>query len=182
MTPRLIADAIFWTALAGVALAIYQAAILPSIRLHIRCEIFQLRDRLRALVIEGRVSESDKAFHLLHERLNFLSCNLFRYDLLRIAQSLHHMTESQRAHVAACVRTMEEADEEIQKIYRQSLDEIARAVVFNSLFLFVVVSIGFGLVLLCQVGLHRVKEAYKRRIEQDARAALVLPEVAAVAV
>jgi hypothetical protein len=182
MNSNLIAETVFWATLASIVLAIYQSAILPSIRLQIRCEIFQLRDRLRQLVISGKVSESDKAFILLHDQLNFLACNLFRYDLLRVTQSINNMTRDQTTRVEVCVKIMEEADEDIRAIYRESVGAMMRTIVFNSLFFFAFVSVGFAIVLLCQVGLLHVRQAYKRRIEQESRVALALPEVAAVAV
>jgi len=134
MNSNLIAETVFWATLASIVLAIYQSAILPSIRLQIRCEIFQLRDRLRQLVISGKVSESDKAFILLHDQLNFLACNLFRYDLLRVTQSINNMTRDQTTRVEVCVKIMEEADEDIRAIYRESVGAMMRTIVFNSLF------------------------------------------------
>ena len=182
MSPRLIAEFVFWLAIAAIVFAIYQAAILPGLRLSLRYRVFGLRDRLRALVINGVVKESDPAFSFLHERLNFMCCNLFRYDLLRIAQSIGKLTEEQREYVEERVKVMEEAHEELRRIYRESLDAVLLAVVLNSLIFFAVVSVCFGLVLLTEVGLRSVKEAYKRRIEQETRTALVLPDFAAVAV
>jgi hypothetical protein len=182
MTPKLITEFVFWMAIATVVFAIYQAGILPGLRLSLRYRVFALRDRLRKLVITGTVKESDPAFTLLHDQLNFLACNLFRYDLLRVAQSGHRMTDEKRAYVEARIKIMEGANEEVQKIYRESLDAVMRAIVLNSLFFFVFVSICFGVVLLFQVGFRRVKEAYKRRLEQDTRTALIFPEFGAVAV
>ena len=182
MNPKLITEFIFWLAIAAMVFAIYQAAILPGLRLSLRYRVFALRDRLRTLIINGAVKESDPAFSLLHEQLNFVSCNLFRYDLLRITQSVHKMTAEQKTYVEVRVKVIEEAHEEIRKIYHESLDAVMVAVVMNSLFFFVFLSICFGLVLLCQVGFRHVKEAYKRKIEQETRAALVLPEFGAVAV
>src|SRR5579863_1252886 len=140
MTPRLIAEFIFWMAIAMVVFAVYQAGILPDLRLGLRYRVFELRDRLRKLVIHGTVKESDPAFNLLHDQLNFLSCNLFRYDLLRVAQSARKMTDEKRAYVEARIKLMEEANEDVQKIYRESLDALTEAVVLNSLFFFVFIS------------------------------------------
>jgi hypothetical protein len=182
MNPKLIAEFVFWLTLAAMMFAIYQAGVLPALRLSLRYRAFALRDRLRMLVINGTVKESDPAFSLLHDQLNFVACNLFRYDLLRITRSVNKMTEEQKAYVAARVKIIEGAHEEVVKIYRESLEAVMLAVVLNSMFFFVFISIFVGLVLLGQVGFRRVREAYKRKIEQETRTALVLPEFAAVAV
>jgi hypothetical protein len=182
MNPRLIAEFVFWLTIAAIVFAIYQAAILPGLRLSLRYRVFALRDRLRTLVMNGTVKESDPAFNLLHEQLNFVSCNLFRYDLLRIVRSVNKMTEEQKAYVAARVKIMEGAHEEVRKIYQESIEVVSLSVVINSLFFFVFASICLGVALLCQVGFRHVKEAFKRRIERDTQTALVLPDFAAVAV
>lgn len=58
--------------LLGMALAhfIYEKILLPSIRLHFRNKLFELRDRVRNELIENRTSESAEAAKLVHEVLN----------------------------------------------------------------------------------------------------------------
>jgi hypothetical protein len=182
MKATTIANFIFWLGIASIFFAIYQAAILPSLRLTLRYRVFALRDRLRTLVINGTVKETDPAFNLLHGQLNFVSCNLFRYDLLRVAQSVHKITDEQKAYVESRVKIMEEGHEEIQKIYHESLDAVTKAVILNSLFLFLFLSLCLGLGLLSRVGILRLKEAFKRKVDEETRTVFVLPEFAAVAV
>ena len=51
---------------------VYEKIILPSIRLHLRYRLFELRDQLRKIIIEEGRTERDKAFIYLQDGISVL--------------------------------------------------------------------------------------------------------------
>jgi hypothetical protein len=195
MSPHTIANLIFGGGLVSLVVFVYQAIILPSIRLHYRYRIFELRDQLRRLVIEEKVKECDKAFQLLHDRLNVMCASLHRFDLVRVIQASNSLDEDGRARVANYVRVMESAPEEVQKIYRESLTVVIFALTFNSLFAFIVASVCLLVVVVLKLtfravkktSLHSVKELFqaakdlfREKVDADTTVAFFSPELATV--
>lgn len=194
MSPNFTASLIFWGTIACLGVFIYQAIILPSIRLHYRYRIFELRDQLRRLVIEGRVREDDKAFQLLHDRLNVMCVSLHRIDLVRVVQASTSLDEEGRARVAHYVNVMTSAPEEVQRIYKHSLDVFMFTLSFNSLLFFVLASLVLLFVVatksslraLKHASLHSAKELisvakelFRARVDADRTVGFFSPELAA---
>lgn len=180
MTPNLIANLIFWACGISIAVLIYQGIILPSIRLNLRYRVFELRDRLRRMVIEGKLEESDRAFQLLHDRLNFMCCSLSRLDLARVVQASHHLDEESRARVADYLRVMKSSPEEVQKIFKESLNVVVFALTFNSLFIFVFASICILVAVAVKSSFRHIKVLFWAKVKNDAAVAFVSPELATV--
>ena len=195
MSPHWIANLVFWGGLVSLGVFVYQAIILPSIRLQFRYQIFELRDQLRRLVIEEKVKESDKAFQLLHDRLNAMCTSLHRVDLVRVVRASNSLDEEGRTRVANYVRVMESAPAEIQRIYKESLNVFAFTLMFNSIFFFIGVSVFLLIVVALKASFRTVKDAgihsarelfraaeklYHEQVDADTTVAFFSPELAVV--
>jgi hypothetical protein len=195
MTTYIIAHLIFWGCLASLAIFVYQGIILPGIRLSLRYRVFELRDRLRRLVIEGKTEENDRAFQLLHDRLNFMCVSLSRFDLARVIQASRSLDEETRTQVTNHLKVMESASPELQKIFKESLEVVALALTFNSFFFFILatacllvaVSLKSGLQVVREVSIQRVKglfhmakELFQKKVDADTAVAFFSPELATV--
>lgn len=174
-----IAEAIFWCTGIAFVILVYQLAVLPGIRLSIRYKTFALRDALRTLVINGELSESSKEFRLLHSSLNYMCVSLSKYDLARLLHNVSTMDEETRSQIRAATKVIEESSERVQAIYKESLKICFQALIFNSLFFFVVSTVSFGLYLFIKVGVQHLREAFKRRVKQDTQVGFLAPELAA---
>lgn len=175
-----IAYSIFCVAIIVVVIFVYQAAILPGIRMTLRYRAFALRDELRSLVIDGVVKESNPAFQLLHQQLNFMCVSMSRFDLARLAQSRKSMDEDGKAQVAAALKTMEDAPVEIKKILEESVKIYMQALTFNSLLFFVAATICLAVGLLLRVGIKRLGGALVNKVHEDSKMGFLSPELSAV--
>jgi hypothetical protein len=195
MTPHNIANLVFWGCLVCGVIFVYQGIILPSIRLGLRYRLFKLRDQLRRLVIEGKVEESDRAFQVLHDRLNFMSKSLARFDLVRAAHASRNLDEESRARVASYLQVMETASPEVQNIYKESRNVLMLALTFNSLFFFVFASLCLFVIVSIKSGLQAVKEVsvehakglfqmakhlFQEKVDADTSVAFFSPELVTV--
>jgi hypothetical protein len=195
MTPHAIADLIFWGCVTSVTFFVYQGILLPGIRLSLRYRVFRLRDKLRRLVIEGKILESDRAFQLLHDRLNFMCVSLSRFDLARAIQSSRNLDDENRARVANYIQVMATAPPELQDLYKESRNVLALALTFNSLFFFIVatvcllvaVSIKSAFQALKEVSIQRAKglfqiakDLFQEKVDADTTVAFFSPELATV--
>jgi hypothetical protein len=180
MTPYTIADIIFWSCFASVAIFVYQGIILPGIRMSLRYRVFALRDQLRKLVIEGRIEENDKAFQLLHDRLNFMCISLSRLDLARVIQASSSLDDETKARVANYMRVMEAAPDEVQKIFKESLNVIMLALTCNSLFIFVISATCLLVGITLKSSFRHVKELFWQKVDADTTVAFFSPELATV--
>lgn len=175
-----IASSIFYGAIIVAAVFLYQAAILPGIRLTLRYRAFTLRDKLRSLVIDGVVKESNPAFELLHQRLNYMCSSISRYDLARLIQSIKLMDEERRAEVEAAQKVMEGAPAPVYGIYKESVDICVRALAFNSLFVFVIATIFLLVYFSIKFGFQHLRESLQKRVREDTKVGFLVPEMAAV--
>lgn len=175
-----IAESIFYGAIVVAVVFLYQAAILPGIRLTLRYRAFSLRDRLRTLVIDGVIKETSPAFQLLHERLNYMCVSINRYDLARLIHSINMMDDETRKQVEKAQKIMEDAPEQVQQIYKDSLDICMRALAFNSLFVFSIATVCLFIYLFMWVGSRRLKQAFASRVNEDTKVGFFAPELAAV--
>lgn len=180
MSTDFIADTIFWSTVACVAVFVYQGIILPGIRLSLRYRVFALRDQLRRLVIEGRVQEKDAAFQLLHDRLNFMCISLSRLDLARVIQTSSSLDDQTKTRVAHYMRLMEAAPGEVQKIYKESLNVLMLALTYNSLFTFVISATCLLIGVAVKSSFRHVKELFWQKVDADTTVAFFSPELATV--
>jgi hypothetical protein len=65
---------------------VYESILAPSERLKLRFELFELRDRLRALKVDHSDYLEDRHFHYLQDSLNSLICLLGRFDLATLSR------------------------------------------------------------------------------------------------
>lgn len=165
---KVIAFSIFYGVIVAFVYFIYQAAILPGIREMLRFEVFKLRDELRTLVIEGVANEQDKAVALLEEHLNFMLSNLPRFDIYGAIRALHAGDPEKKKRVEAYTERLANAPKEVQAIYAKSLKTFIKALAFNSLFLFAVITVFIVILTLCQVGASKLAAAVRARAHQDA--------------
>jgi len=177
---QFIAISVFWCAILSGGALIYQSAILPGIRLRLRYQTFDLRDRLRALVITGTIKEKSQAFQLLHESLNLMCVSLSRFDLARVLQASKALDEEARERAASRRAVMESAPPEVKQIYEESLHVFEVALVFNSLFVFLIVGLSLGAGMLLKVGVLRVKSAVMKKFADDTSLVFFSPGTAAV--
>ena len=180
MTAQTIANFIFWGCFAAVSVFVYQGILLPGIRLSLRYRVFELRDQLRRLVIEEKLVESDKAFQLLHSRLNSMCTTLSRFDLARVIQASHQLDEEGRARVTNYLRVMESSPEEVQKIFKESLNVVTLALACNSLFIFIAASVCLLVAVAVQSSFQHVKELFLKKVNDDTTVAFFSPELATV--
>jgi hypothetical protein len=175
-----IAESIFWGAILSAGALVYQSAVLPGIRLSLRYRTFALRDRLRALVMNGTVKETNTAFQLLHQNLNSMCISLSRYDLARVSQAIATLDEEARKKAEARRAVIEAAPAEIKEIYEESLHVFMMALTFNSLFFFLITGLCLGLGFILKVGILRVKDAVMKKFQETSSLVFFSPEAAAV--
>lgn len=180
MTAHTIANLIFWGCIVSVVVFIYQGMILPGIRLSLRYRVFELRDRLRRLVIDGKIEENDRAFQLLHGKLNFMCVSLARLDLARVIQASSKLDEDTRARIATDEQVMENAPEDVKKIYKESLNVCMLALTCNSLFIFIVSAAGLLMFVAVKSSFRHVKELFWQRVNTDTVVAFFSPDLATV--
>jgi|SRR5580704_13209171 hypothetical protein len=70
---------------------IYEAVLLPSIRLNLRFKLFSLRDRLRNLKMECQENCPDDSFHLLDDSLSWQMDNLHKMTFSLLFDTIHLM-------------------------------------------------------------------------------------------
>lgn len=63
---------IFILAIASILHFIYESIIAPSLRMHLRNKLFELRDEARAIRAEGVSEEDEEAFWYTHDGINNL--------------------------------------------------------------------------------------------------------------
>ena len=164
---RSIAELVFWGWIIGMILFVYHSAILPGIRQWLRFRLFALRDKLRFLVVEGRVRETDPAFTLLHEKLNFMCSNLARFDLVSAIRVAKTVTQEDQAKAQEYAERMKQCGQDVWDIYHGSVQVFVLAVIFNSIFLFLFASTGVIIFTAVQVGLTKLKDALVAKAEQE---------------
>ncbi|NYT59413.1 hypothetical protein H0A65_10830 [Alcaligenaceae bacterium] len=113
---------------------IYEGIVAPSIRLHLRNELFKLRDELRAAKHDGLAADDEAAFWFVHDGINnFLN----RLSALTIDRSrrLHHiyMTDEEvRATLEKHLQKVLNAQNAtIRSVFDRTNDVIGKAMVTN---------------------------------------------------
>ena len=137
---------------------VYQAILLPSIRLSLRFRLFALRDRLRALL--ARDQEALEAFRIQHAAINNSIRMLSKVDFAFIwrVESQLRLDKAMRARIEKRIKIVEEfEEEEFQAILKATNRTFRAAVLANAgAWFFYIVPI--ALVFLC---LKKLKIAVK---------------------
>ena len=89
---------------------IHESILAPSFRLQLRYQLFELRDRLRALKISHPREFDDKHFHYLQDSLNALIGSLSRLDVVTVAGVIAAIEREPhlKERVTARARTMDD--------------------------------------------------------------------------
>jgi hypothetical protein len=146
---------------------VYESILAPSERLKLRFELFELRDRLRALKIEHSEYLEDRHFDYLQDSLNSLICLLARFDMATLSYIELEIQRDPELRRRLEIRTAILDDcqfDELRGIRRASVRIAAKALLINSGGWFVsVVPIFVGLTL--YLGLTRWTSFVRRRIK-----------------
>jgi len=128
--------------LAGVHF-VYEAIVLPNLRLELRYNVFALRDRLRRAKAEHSKEVSDEVFHLLQTSMNN-TINILPYiNLIFFASAVHSFSRNQgiRERAKKRLRLVEECSVDEIKAVSEELNKTAlRTLAMNSLLVFVFLS------------------------------------------
>src|SRR5262249_48009647 len=124
----------------GFAVWIYQAIILPTERQRLRFELFDLRDRLRELVIKGDLREESAAFQLLHSQLNTMIKTVPHFDLA-LMMRVENVDKALKKDVERRSQRLQEQVEaslpEVKEIYLSGLQVLAKSLLLNSVLLMI---------------------------------------------
>ncbi len=148
-------------AVAGFVVWVYQAIIIPTERQRIRFRLFELRDRLRQLVIDGKLKEDSAAFILLHDRLNIFIRYAPSLDfgaVLRMERIPRARKQEIDRRIAHIHEQIEASIPEVREIYHEGLVTAAGALILNSALLIV-------WTLPTMKGIWHIREAVKKRYE-----------------
>jgi hypothetical protein len=130
--------------------------------------------------MSGTIKEASPAFQLLHQNLNWMSVSLSRFDLARVLQAVRNLDDQARETAAARRAVMESAPLEVKQIYEESLHVFVLALVFNSLFIFVLAGLCIATGTLLRVGFLKVKDAVMKRVADDSSLVFFSPEATSV--
>lgn len=114
---------------------IYESILAPSFRLHLRFQLFALRDELRELKMGAGIDLRDKHYHYLQDSINGLISMLCRLDL----STLHAITRELgrnshlRETIDARTKTLDDCQiEQARDIRKRSVRIAACAIVVNT--------------------------------------------------
>jgi hypothetical protein len=114
---------------------VYESILAPSERLKLRFELFELRDRLRALKVEHSEYLEDRHFHYLQDSLNSLICLLGRFDLATLSRIEVEIQRDpalrRRSEIRAAILDDCQFDE-LRAIRKTSVRIAAKALLINS--------------------------------------------------
>ena len=156
----------FYGSIVSFVILIYQSTVLAGLRQGLRFDLFALRDQLRRQVIDGKISESNEAFDLLHDRLNFMCSNLHRFDLASALLVVRRLQARDLEQIQEYIKVMETSSSEVRQIYHASVKVTVKAIVFNSLMLFVLALLAVATVTAFSVGVLQLREALTKKAKQ----------------
>jgi hypothetical protein len=113
---------------------IYESILAPSFRLHLRFQLFRLRDELRNLKID-RTGLDDRHFYYLQDSINTLIANLARFDAATLARIEAELRRNSglRQRSTARSKVMDDCDVAEARLIRRKCNQIgAAALVVNS--------------------------------------------------
>jgi len=122
---------------------VYEAIVLPNLRLEQRYKIFALRDRLRRAKSEHSKEVSDEVYHLLQTAMNNTLHILPYVNLIFVASAVHSFSRNQgiRERAEKKMRLVEGCSvDEIKAVSEELNKTVLRTLAMNSLLLFVLLS------------------------------------------
>ncbi|MCY4524944.1 MAG: hypothetical protein OXB84_09400 [Halobacteriovoraceae bacterium] len=140
---------------------IYDGIIAPTIRFHLRNDLFSLRDRIRRLIIEGNLSNSDNETILFVDNsisffLNKLSSlSLRTYYVAR--KEIIQNEELRKIIEKRLNSTRQLQNYEVQDIFAKAIMIVEKAFIFNSgilLLLVILIPMIIGLILVKKFKKH----------------------------
>lgn len=115
---------------------VYEGILAPSYRLHLRNELFSLRDELRKLKIEGHVTEADaKVFEFVHAGINAFLGRLPELTFSAQQHARHELqnNENWREKVEKRLELINACqNEEVRSIFERACSTAAKAFLINS--------------------------------------------------
>ncbi|TYL43479.1 hypothetical protein [Dickeya sp. ws52] len=126
--------------LLGLAAAhfVYERILLPSVRLHYRNQLFELRDRVRDVMISNKSAADNQAATLVHDALNNAINRLHMMTLHNRYKAQRYMDANPniRARIKKEIALFEKCNNQvINDTIRQSADILNKVLLFNSLML-----------------------------------------------
>ena len=114
---------------------IYQSVISPTLRLYIRCKLFELRDELRRLKLNRGENVDDNLLGDIQESINLNLENLAFVDLSLIYETQKYLEKD--TNLAKKVETrkklLEHSDnKELKEIYKKNVELLAVTMLINS--------------------------------------------------
>ena len=140
---------------------IYDGIIAPTIRFHLRNDLFSLRDRIRRLIIEGNLSSSDKETILFVDN----SIGFFLNKLSSLGLRTYYVARREIVKNEELGKTVEKRlssmkqlqNNEIQDIFAKAIVIVGKAFIFNSgilLLLAILIPLIIGLTLIKKFKKH----------------------------
>lgn len=133
---------------------VYDGIILPSIRLYLRNELFELRDELRRFKIDSYVEEESQAFDFLHDGVNNFLNSLPVVSLVMVFNVSREIERNDKLRKKAKQRL-----NTIEKCENQDLKDIYKRVNYVVLMAFVS-NTGLGLIYILPVAI--IYHSYSR--------------------
>jgi len=119
--------------LAAVALPLqllYWYAFRPVLLLRLRYKLFQSRDSLRLMVLEGKVGEKDKAFPLLDRFVNRCIANFDRLDMAEVIST--RLKQAEQLEVKRDIAIITESGLEYRKVFNRTMIAVVGMIMANS--------------------------------------------------
>lgn len=125
---------IFVVAALAVLHFVYEGIVAPSLRMQARNELFELRDELRTLHIDGADGCDGEAFEMVHSSLNAYIDRLHAVDARFVYRMQHSLRKPElRRQLDAQVEVLRNArSQPLQNIGRRAGRVIERAIAVNS--------------------------------------------------
>lgn len=157
--------------LAGVHF-VYEAIVLPNLRLELRYKVFALRDRLRRAKDEHPKEVGDEVYEMLQKSMNS-AVNLLPFiNLIFFTSAVHAFSRNPeiRERAAKRAKLVEECPVvEIKAVTEELHKSVTQALAMNSLLLFVILSpliIAVAIIAVIVQQFNRAKDWCKTSISQ----------------
>jgi len=113
---------------------IYELIVLPSIRLHLRNQLFSLRDDIRHLKINGLEKKDEQAFWFVHDGINIFLTKIPKITFLKLIKfkEAHDKDPSFLKEAEMRISVVKNSSNEaIISIFRSTSDILVKAVIAN---------------------------------------------------
>jgi hypothetical protein len=147
---------------------VYEGIVLPSYRMKLRHDAFELRDELRTLVLDGRIDRNDLAFEVVETGLNNLArrVHMLSFNVHRQMRRMYTEDETFRRRVDARHEALKSSsNEDLRRIVIKADRIFERAFVANAGGWFVLAPVVF-----CLAGLFSVSWLVMRLLAAPSQA------------